>query len=136
MCNEYDDDKKETTMIDLKLLTVAAPISQVDDDSNDKSMVCPISTVAPNIGYWVSMIVDSGAGESVSPSDAFMDYPVFETDASKSGLEYTAAGGHTIPNEGATQPFPHTLEGERRTMTFQVAEVTNILASVSRIVST
>ena len=82
------------------------------------------------------MIVDSGAGESVAPADAFVNYPIMETDASKSGLEYTAAGGHTLPNLGATQPLLHTVDGERRLMTFQVADVTKILASVSRMVST
>ena len=82
------------------------------------------------------MIVDSGAGESVAPSDAFMDYPVYETDASKSGLECTAAGGHSIVNQGVSQPLLHTADGEKRIMTFQIAEVTKILASVSRIVAT
>ena len=57
------------------------------------------------------MIVDSGAGESASPADAFVNYPIFETGASKSGLEYTAAGGHSIHNLGATQPRFHTKEG-------------------------
>lgn len=73
------------------------------------------------------MIVDSGAGESVSPADAFLDSPILETDASKSGLEYTAAGGHAIQNLGATQLLLHTKEGDRRIMTFQVADVTTTL---------
>ena len=70
------------------------------------------------------MIVDSGAGESVAPSDAFADYPIHETGASKHGLEYTAAGGYPILNQGATQPLLHTTEGDKRIMTVQIAEVT------------
>ena len=90
MCEEFGGDE----MIDLSLLTASQPSSS----QSDQAMVCPISSGVPTNGYWVSMIVDSGAGESVAPTDAFLGYPIHETDASKKGLEYMAAGGHAIVN--------------------------------------
>ena len=128
LCNEFGGDN----MVDLNILTVAQP----KVTGGDGGMVCPISTEVPTTGDWVSMIVDSGAGESVAPSDAFAGYPIFETDAFRSGLECTAAGGHSIVNQGVSQPLLHTTDGDKRIMTFQIAEVTKILASVSRIVAT
>ena len=73
-------------MIDLNLLTVCNDTTnrteEKNEDRNGESpVVCPISTATPSGGYWVSMIVDSGAGESVSPIDAFGEYPFFETNA-------------------------------------------------------
>ena len=44
----------------------------------------------------ISILIDSGASDSVAPPGTFPGVNVFETNASRSGLEYTAAGGHKI----------------------------------------
>ena len=62
------------------------------------------------IGTWLRLFVDSGTGEAVAPPDAFPQYPVMPTDASINGLEYTAAGGHPLPNKGATKVLLETLK--------------------------
>ena len=67
LCREFQEGGDTGDMINLNLLTAASPKVQ----GNDGALVCPISTAAPATGYWVSMIVDSGAGESVTPPDAF-----------------------------------------------------------------
>ena len=134
------DVKKEpdvSNSIELNVLTVENPITETSPMMN---AICPMSS---NVSmeyhkdwYMVSILVDSGAGESVAPPDAFPQYKIYETDASKSGLEYTAAGGHTLLNKGASQVLIHTLESEKRCMTFQIADVSKNLGSVSRIVAT
>ena len=48
-------------------------------------------------------------------------------------MEYTAAGGHKIPNLGMQRPYIHLLDGSKYTMTFQVAGVSKALGAVSRI---
>ena len=50
-------------------------------------------------------------------------------------MHYTAAGGETIRNEGATKPKVYTKDGNCHNMVFQVAGVTKALAAVNRIVS-
>ena len=69
---QFKEGKEASDLIELNLLTAASPTSS---NKEDEAVVCPISTQAPTDGYWISMIVDSGAGESVSPSDAFLDLP-------------------------------------------------------------
>ena len=43
----------------------------------------------------ISILIDSGASDSVCPPGLFPEVPVYETGASRNGLEYTAAGGGT-----------------------------------------
>ena len=92
-----------------------------------------------SVGYqegWraISILVDSGASDSVTPPGVFPGIDVFETDASKAGLEYTAAGGHKIRNLGMCKPIIQTLDGTQYVMGFQVAGVSKPLGAVSRIV--
>ena len=104
-------------------------------EGENEHEMCEVSVEHKEGRKAVSILIDSGGSDSVAPPGMFPQIKVLETDASKAGMEYTAAGGHTIKNLGATRPLLHTKEGERMIMTFQVAEVTKILASVSRVVS-
>ena len=81
----------------------------------------------------ISILIDSGASDSVCPPGLFPEVPVYETSASRNGLEYTAAGGHKIPNLGMCQPIIHTLEGDQKMFAFQVAGVSKALGAVSRL---
>ena len=81
----------------------------------------------------LSVAVDSGAAETVIPYSLIKGYPVKETEASKSGLNYASATGEPIPNLGE-QVLPLMMEeGTVRGMTFQAAPVARPLGSVMRI---
>ena len=81
-----------------------------------------------------SILIDSGASDSVAPPGMFPQIQILETNASRAGMEYTAAGGHKIPNFGMQRPYIHLLDGSKYTMAFQVAGVSKALGAVSRIV--
>ena len=51
---------------------------------------------------FTKVCVDSGAGESVCPVDAFPSYETKKT--AKSGMTYTAAGGQALINVGEKRP--------------------------------
>ena len=55
-----------------------------------------------------------------------------ETNASRAGLTYTAAGGHKIVNEGMSRPIFYTESGKPMVMNFRIAEVSKALGAVSR----
>ena len=86
-------------------------------------------------GQWelLTITVDSGAGESVSPPDVATSFPIIETKASQEGVYYVAATGDRIYNEGEKRVTCTTQEGHRQSWMFQIAEVNKVLASVSRI---
>lgn len=81
------------------------------------------------------LVVDSGAGETVIPSDWMTAHPVRQSDGSKADDYYTTADGTKVYNEGEKKLDVCTLDGRhRRTMTFQVARVKKALGSVSQMV--
>ena len=88
-------------------------------------------------GTWEPMMrgitIDSGAAESVIPSNLAPQFPITATDASKAGVNYVAANGGKLPNQGEKKITFSTREGVTRNMTFQVAPVSKPLGSVSRI---
>ena len=79
-------------------------------------------------------MVDSGACDCVAPPGTLPGIPVVETKLSKGGLEYTAAGGHKIPNLGMSRPVVFTTDGECNAMTFQIASIAKPLDAVSKFV--
>ena len=84
--------------------------------------VTGVSPLTQQQGYKaISILIDSGASDSVAPPGLFSDIQVFETNASRGGLEYTAAGGHKLPNLGMCRPIVHRTDGSAMTMSFQVA---------------
>ena len=102
---------------------------------DDEGNMCEISLQKQNGWVPLSIMVDSGAGESVSPPGMFPNVPIFETTASQSGVEYTAASGHKIPNLGMSCPVVYTTDGSKHIMNFQIAAVTKALLAVSRVTS-
>ena len=81
--------------------------------------------------YPKKICIDSGAGESVCPPEAFPDYATYST--SKVGSVYCAAGGQELKNIGEKRPQFKT-NGIQTSMTFQsTTRVQKPLASASRI---
>ena len=84
-------------------------------------------------GNFEKVCIDSGAGESVCPVDAFPEYKMHATD--RVGAKYRAAGGQSLTNMGEKRPQLET-NGLKTSMTFQaVSSVTKPLAAASKIVA-
>ena len=63
---------------------------------DDELELCPISVEHKEGWKAISILIDSGASDSVAPPGTFPDIKTLETNASKAGVQYTAAGGHKI----------------------------------------
>ena len=82
------------------------------------------------------LVIDSGAAETVLPTDWFTGYELKETEESRGGQFYVCAGGREIPNYGERTLTLSTLDWSSvRNMTFQVTDVTKALGSVSKMVA-
>ena len=81
----------------------------------------------------VSAIMDSGAAESVAPPSVCHHLPMQESAGSKRGQEYHTANGAKLVNQGQRRIKAVTEEGVDVQMTYQVANVTKPLNSVSKI---
>jgi len=80
---------------------------------------------------FTKVCVDSGAGESVCPVDAFPSYDTQKT--SKTGVRYTAAGGQELVNVGEKRPN-FRCGGVDAWMAFQATtKVTKPLAAATKI---
>jgi hypothetical protein len=118
---EIDDIIKEHKQLSLKML------SKISD---------PINPCTQEVKGWkkLSMAVDSGACENViDASEEVPDYKIRESKASKMGVKYASATGEEIPNLGEVLLPMMTMEGTKRSMRMQAAEVSKPLASVKRI---
>ena len=82
-----------------------------------------------------SLVVDSGAGETVIPVDWCKQYPIRESQGQRDGDFYTAANGDIIYPEGEKLLTLCSMDGSQwRQMKFQLAKVGKALGSVSQIV--
>ena len=83
---------------------------------------------------WVKLetVVDSGAAESVAPVQMAPWVPRQASEGSKRGQTYLSASGKKWPNMGEKKFDMVTFEGNWAQATFQVAEVTRPLCSVSK----
>jgi hypothetical protein len=81
----------------------------------------------------IEAVIDSGAAESVAPSSMAPWVPVQPSEGSKRGLVYMSASGAKLPNQGEKQFSMMTSEGNWAEATFQVADVTRPLCSVTKV---
>ena len=82
------------------------------------------------------LVIDSGAAETVLPTDWFTGHELKETEESRGGQFYVCAGRREIPNYSERTLTLSTLDWSSvRNMTFQVTDVTKALGSVSKIVA-
>ena len=77
--------------------------------------------------------MDSGAAESVAPSDMAPWVPIKEFDGSRAGRKYISASGEVLQNLGEKMVSVYTNEGMPAEATFQVADVTRPLCSIARV---
>ena len=81
----------------------------------------------------IRVVMDSGAAECVAPRDMAPQYRISDSVASRSGVFYTSADGGRLDNLGQ-QELPIAFDnGTRAVATFQIANVSRPLMSVSRI---
>ena len=103
-------------------------------EGDNEYEMCEVSVEHKEGWKAISILIDSGASDSVAPPGLFPDVKILETNVPKAGMHYTAAGGHRIANLGMQRPYIHLLDGTKYTMAFQVAGVGKALVAVSRIV--
>ena len=80
----------------------------------------------------VSSILHSGAAESVAPPTTCPHMPLAESPCSRAGQGYRTAAGERLRNKGQRHIQAWTDEGCPVGMTYQVADVTRPLTSVSK----
>jgi hypothetical protein len=81
----------------------------------------------------VEILVDSGAAENVANPRDLPEFPILESQGSKRGLNYVTADGGRIPNLGEQRVRVMTHEGARCGLTFQSADVTRPILSVTKV---
>ena len=93
----------------------------------------PINGIGVDDWKLCSITIDSGASESVAKDADFPHIKTQPSEGSKRGLEYKAATGKPIKNEGEKLIGFMTDDYLSRQMLFQICDVTKPLASVSKI---
>ena len=89
---------------------------------------------AENAGFeTIEMVIDSGAAESVAPASTAPWIQAIPSEGSKKRQKYLSASGERLPNLGEKRIHGHTNENWAVNSTFQIAEVTRPLCSVSQI---
>ena len=78
--------------------------------------------------------MDSGAADNVIPRRLLRGRKIRPSEASKAGIHYVACNNGRIPNEGEAELEFRSKEGHGHRWTFQVAEVSKVLAAVSALV--
>ena len=121
LCGDGDDPAK--VAIRVKPLQHEKPVNSISQGHSTED------------GEWqlLSMVVDSGAAETVIPHTLVRDHPIAETEDSKAGACFASATGDPIPNLGEQVLPLCTAEGTLRSMRFQAAPVSKALGSVYRI---
>ena len=84
---------------------------------------------------WICLksMMDSGCVDFVMPPNLLPDKPIRDSAGSRRGQHYTVANGRELPNMGERELDVVTDGGGTLQVTYQVAEVTRPLASVSEI---
>ena len=83
--------------------------------------------------HHLETVMDSGAAESVAPTSMAPWIKVEESEGSRRGQTYMSASGDRLPNLGEKKFDIVTESGMSATATYQVADVTRALCSVSRV---
>ena len=83
--------------------------------------------------HQIEVVLDSGAAVSVCPKDMCPQFAMEDFEASKAGVYYTGANGGKLINPGQTHVTVALHNGARALVTFQVADVSRPLVSVSKV---
>ena len=116
---------------------------EYNPEEDGLSCVCPLGKPfkkgddTEGEGKWIKVrngiTLDSGCSVFVIPSDWLKWFVLEASEGSRRGQKFIAATCQGIKNEGQRTVKFSTEDGKRRRMTFQVAQVNNILASVAGI---
>ena len=115
-------------------------VEEEDNDEEDGIPIMALFSPEPEINHfkqgprWVKLetVVDSGAAESVAPVQIAPWAPRQESEGSMRSQTCLSASGEQLPNMGEKNFDMVTSEGNWAQATFQVAEVTRPLCSVSK----
>ena len=107
------------------------PVGILLSSSSESEPLCEMSSESTPMPQ--PLVVDSGAAEKVTPRMRFPNHKTVEPKGSKRGVFYTTADGSIVENEGEKTLITSTAdEAQLRKVTFQVANVTMALGSVSK----
>ena len=81
----------------------------------------------------IKIAMDSGAGDHVASPEDVEGFAIEESPNSRAGRNFVAANGGKIRNHGQSMVKMRTKDGKRIASTFQVADVTRPLYSVSKL---
>ena len=105
-----------------------------EDDSDDELDVAGSGDVdKPFVEKTIQIAIDSGAGKNVTPPEVLDGYTVSPSYGSRHNKHFVAANGGKILNLGETELNFNDGAGSRMRSTFQVAEVSRMLYSVSQL---
>ena len=82
---------------------------------------------------YIEATIDSGASDSVAGRNHATTCHVVPSLGSMEGVKYVSASGDIIENEGEKHVQVETVNGTKRTLNLQVADVHRVLLSVSKI---
>lgn len=99
------------------------PLNAVENQSDDSRVISR-----------GKITIDSGAAESVMPTDMLEGVKLQESEGSRNGISYVAANGGKMPNLGEKKVHFKTRDGMDSSIVFQVTHARKPLASVSKIV--
>ena len=123
----------ETSRHDGKQLACATlPKELVEQSTSAQTeILCPVGIWREADGYTrVRSVFDTGATKSVTPSDAFPEYPTQSSAGSREGRGFTTANNEMVANKGEQYLPAYTTDGARTVLHNQLADVSIPLSSV------
>ena len=104
-----------------------------DDPECNEAPVTPVtpSKQAKRVKLKQGITMDTGAHHNVIPKRMVGKRKIRASEGSRNRLRYVGAGGEKIANEGELDFTFETLEEQKVSMTFQIAEVSKPLGAVS-----
>ena len=82
---------------------------------------------------FIEATIDSGASDSVANVNHASTCQVVPSSGSMEGVKYISASGNVIDNMGEKHVQVETINGKKRILNLQIADVTRVLLSVSKI---
>ena len=117
---EYSESEQVAKKMELNTL-----VAKVNDNA--------ISSIPEATWRELEVTVDSGACDTVLPTEECKEIRLHESEQSRKGLEYEVANGETIPNLGERRCIMMTENSSTpKRIAFQVADVHKALLSVTR----
>ena len=104
-----------------------------EDAFRELSNLEEVMNVSEEHMEYLDVTVDSGATDSVMDNSKVPSCPVRPSEGSRRGVNYVAAAGKVIPNEGEKRLRVVTEEGHGCNLKMQITAVNKALLSVSKV---